>query len=96
MCVYLILPSLGVTLRVSIALHLHVAYIDNITTLIAICNDTYKFVAYSYNILQEFAVDSKVMVSSYPEVMRKWHGWRTYLDKILKRSASITYELNIP
>ena len=39
--IYLILPSLGVMLRVSIELHLSVAYIDDITRLIAICNDTH-------------------------------------------------------
>jgi len=49
--IYLILPSLGVMLRVSTALHLHVAHIDDSTRPIVICNDTYKFVAYSYSIL---------------------------------------------
>jgi len=37
--------------RVLITLHLHVTYIDNITRPIAICNETYKFAAYPYNIL---------------------------------------------
>ena len=89
----LILPSLGVMLRVQTALHFPVTHID-ITRLIAICNDTYKFTAYPYSILQEFAVDSKVMVTSHPEVVRKLHAWRIYFDTILKRSASIAYELN--
>ena len=71
--IYLILSSLGVMPRVPIALHLHVAYIDNITRLIAICNNTYKFVAYSY-ILQEFAFDSKVIVPSHPEAVKKLHA----------------------
>ena len=44
---YLILPMP----TVPTALHLHVAQIDDITRPIAIYNDTYKFVAYSYNIL---------------------------------------------
>ena len=56
---YLILPSLGVMHRVPTALHLHVAHIDDITRSIAICNNTYKFAAYTYSILQEFVVDSK-------------------------------------
>jgi len=90
----LILPSLGVMLRVSTAIYLPVAYIDDITSPIAIYNDTYKFAAYSYSILQEFTVDSKLMVMSHPEAVRKLHALRTYFDRILKRSASITYKLN--
>ena len=69
--IYLILPSLGVTPRVLTALYLYVAHIDNITRLIAICNDTNKFAIYPHNILQKFTVDSKVMVLSHPEVVRK-------------------------
>ena len=53
------------------ALHLPVAYIDDITKPIAICNNTYKFAAYPYSILQEFVVDSKVMVPSHPQAVRK-------------------------
>jgi len=64
--IYIILPSLEVMPRVSTALHLPIAHIDNITRLIAICNSTDKFASYSYNILQEFTVYSKVMVLSYP------------------------------
>jgi len=41
----LILPSLGVMPRIPIALHLSVAHIDDITRLIAICNDADKFAA---------------------------------------------------
>ena len=62
----LILPSLGVMLRIPTALHLPVAHIDDITRLIAICNNTYKFAAYPYSILQEFTVNNKVMVTSHP------------------------------
>jgi len=39
-------PSLGVTPSESIALHLHVAY-DETLRQIAICNDDYKFIAFS-------------------------------------------------
>ena len=62
--IYLILPSFGIVPRVSTALHLHVEQINNITRPIAIYNDTCKFVAYPYNILQEFTVDSKVSYES--------------------------------
>jgi len=59
-------------LRVLTALHLPVAHVDIIRP-IAICNDTYKFVAYPYSILQQFTVDNKVMVTSHPEAVRKLH-----------------------
>ena len=49
--IYLILPSLRVIPRVSTALHLSVVYINDITRLIAIYNNTYKFVTNTYNIL---------------------------------------------
>ena len=49
--------------RVPIVLHFPVAHIDDVTKPKVICNDTYKFVAYPYSILQEFAVDNKVMVT---------------------------------
>jgi len=88
-CIYLILPSLRVMSRVPTALHLPVAYIDDITMPIAIYNDTYKFITYPYSFLQKFAVDSKVMITNHPETVRKLHVWRTYFDRILKRSASI-------
>ena len=41
----------------STTLHLPVAYIDDITRPIAICNNTHKFAAYPYSTLQEFVVD---------------------------------------
>ena len=66
---YILLPSLGIILRVLIAIHSHVAHIDDITRQIAICNDTYKFAAYPYSILQEFILDNKVMVMSHPEAV---------------------------
>ena len=40
-------------------LHLPVAYIDDVTRPIAICNDTHKFATYPYSTLQEFAVDNR-------------------------------------
>jgi len=73
-----------------------VAHDDNLTRQIAICNDSYKFTAFLYNILQEFTIDNKVIVTSHSETVRKLHDWRTNFEMILKRIASITYELNIP
>ena len=91
--IYLILSSLGVLLRMPTALHLPVVHNDNITRLKEIYNDTDKLVAYSYSILQKFAVDNKVVVTSHPEAVRKLHAWRADFDKILSASA---YELNSP
>ena len=71
--------------RVSTALHLSAAYIDNITRPITICNDINKFAAYPYSILQKFTVDNKVMITSHFEAARKLHAWRTDFDKSLKR-----------
>jgi len=68
-------------LKVSTALNSPVAHIDDITRPITIYNDTYKYVAYPYSILQEFIVDNKVMVTSHPEAVKKLHAWRTYFDK---------------
>jgi len=45
--------------------------------------------------LHEFVVDNKLVVVSHPKAMRKLHDWRTDLDRILKRSASIAYKLDI-
>ena len=72
--IYLILPSLGVMSRVSTPLYLHVAHDDSLSRQIAICNDNYKFVAYPYSILQEFAADNKVIVTSHSETVRKLHA----------------------
>jgi len=60
---YICFPSLRIMPKVPTALHLLFAHIDDMNRPIAICNDTYKFVAYPYSILQEFAVDNKVMVT---------------------------------
>ena len=81
-------------LRIPTALHLPVAHIDDITRLIAICNNTYKFSAYPYSILQEFTVDDRVMVTSHSEATRKLHVWRKDFEMALKRIAYIAYELD--
>jgi len=91
--IYIIFSSLGIMPRVFIASHFPVAH-DNLTRQIAICNDKYKFVAYSYSILQEFAVDNKMVVTSHSETVRKLHAWRTNSKMILKKIVSITYELD--
>jgi len=77
-------------------LYLPVTYINDINRLIAICNDTHKFVAYPYSTLQEFAVDNKVMVTSRSEAVRKLHAWRKDFYRALKRIAFIAYELDSP
>ena len=82
--------------RVPIALCFLVAHIDDITRSVAICNDTYIFVAYPYSIKEEFTVDNKVMITSHHEAVRKLHAWRTDFDIIPKRSDFIAYELNTP
>ena len=78
----LILSSLGVVPRIPTTLHLPVAHIDDITRSIAICNDTYKFAANPYNILQEFIVDNKAIVTSHAEVAKKLNAWCTDFDRI--------------
>ena len=65
-----------------ITLHLPVAYIDDITRPIAICNNTHKFAAYPYSTLQEFAVDNTVMVTSHCEAVRKLPAWRKDFDRL--------------
>jgi len=71
-------------------------YILMISLDIVIYNDTYKFIAYPYNILQEFTVNNKVMLTSHPEAVKKLYTWRSDFDKILKKSIFIAYELDIP
>jgi len=84
--IYLLFSSLGVMPRVSIALYLPAVYDDDITRLLTNCDENYKFVVYTYSILQVFAVDNKV---------RKLHAWRTCSNRVLKRSVSVSYELDI-
>jgi len=68
---YIISPYIGIMSRMPTALHLPIAQIDDTTRPIVICNDTHKFVTYTYSTLQEFTVDNKVMVTSHPEDMRR-------------------------
>ena len=93
--IYLLFSSLGVMPRVSTALHLSLVH-DEITRHLANCDENYKFIAYPYSILQEFAVHNKVIVTNHTETVRKLHTWRTCSDRVLKRSASVTYVLDIP
>ena len=88
------LPS-GVMPKISIALHLPVAF-DDITRQLINCNDNYRFSVCPHSVLQEFAVDNKVIVKSHSIIVRKMHAWCTSLDRVLKRSAFITDELDIP
>jgi len=62
--------SSGVMLRKFTTLHLHVAF-DNITRQLANCNDNYNFYVCPYSVLQEFAIDSEVIVTSYSEMQKK-------------------------
>jgi len=55
---HIIFSSFRIMPKVPTALNLHVAYIDDITRPIVICNDTYKFATYPYSTLQEFAIDN--------------------------------------
>ena len=80
--------------RVPTALHLRVAHIDDIARPIAICSDTYKFVACPCSVLQEFRVDNKMMVMNHSEPVRKLHTGRTDFDRN-QRSVFIAYELDI-
>ena len=82
--------------RVPTALHLPDAYKDDITGQLANCDDKYKFSVYPYSMLQEFAVDSEVIVTSQPEIVRKSHSWRTGFLRVLRRVALMTDELDIP
>jgi len=75
---YILFSSLGIMPRVSTTLNLPIAHID--TRPIAICTDTYKFVAYPYSIWQKFTIDNKVMVTSHFRAVRKLHVWRTDLN----------------
>ena len=59
--IYLLFLSLGVIRSESDALHFLVSH-DEISRQIVICNDDYKFVAYPYSILHEFAVDNEVTI----------------------------------
>ena len=72
--IYLLFLSLRVIPRVPTALHLHVAHDNDFTTKLVNCNENYKLYAYPYSKLQEFAVDSEVIVTSHPKIVRKSHA----------------------
>ena len=46
---------------------------NDITRQLANCDENYKFSVYPYSVLQEFAVDSEVIVASHPEIVRESH-----------------------
>ena len=71
---YIFFPSLRVISRVPTALYLTVTYTDDITRQLANYDENYKFSVYPYNMLQKFAVDRKVIVTSHPEIVRKSHA----------------------
>jgi len=80
--------------RELVALHLPVAH-DETPGHIASCNDDYKFVVFSYSILQEFAVVNEVTGISHSEIVSALHNQRTDSYKIL-RIAFIINMLDIP
>ena len=51
-------------------MHLHVTH-DEIHKQIAICNDDYKFAAYPYSSLHEFALDDEVTVTIHFEMFSR-------------------------
>jgi len=79
MCVILgisyifLFPLLGVIPSVSTVLHLLITY-DDFNRHLTNCDKNYKFSVYPYNMLQEFIIDSEVIVTSHPEIVRKSHG----------------------
>jgi len=52
----------------------------------------YKFSIYSYNMLQEFAVDNEVIVTSHSQIVRKSHVWRTGSPRVLEKLAQVPLE----
>jgi len=73
---------------------LHVAY-DETLRQIAICNDEYKFVTFSYSILQKFEVVNEVTGMFHLEIVMMLHSQRTGSYRVLRRIASITDKLDI-
>ena len=88
--IYLFFPSLEVTPEVPIALHLPIARDDDITRQLVICNNNYNFYVYPYSILQKFTVDSKVIVTSHPKIVRKSRAWHTDFSRVLRRLTLTT------
>ena len=61
---------------------------------IVICNDDYKFTAYPYSILLEFAVDDEVVITIHfarfsPKTVRKLHARHTNSYRVLRRITFI-------
>jgi len=63
---------------------------------IATCSDNYKFAAFAHSILQEFAVVNEVTCMFHYEIVMMLHNQRMGSYEVLKRNASISYELDIP
>ena len=83
-------PSLGVTPSKSITLYLPVAYAE-----IAICNDDYKFAAFSHSILQEFKHVNEVTGMFHPLIVIMLHSQCRWSYRVLRGIASITNKLDI-
>jgi len=81
--------------RVPTTLHLHAAHDDDITRQLTNYDEKYKFSIYQYGMLQKFLVDSEVIVTSHPKIVRKSHAWRTSSPRVLRRLALMTDELDI-
>ena len=77
------------------ALYLPVTYDDDITSQLTNCDGNYKFSVYPYTMLQEFVIDSVVIVTGHHEIMRKSRAWNTSFSRVLKRFALMTDELDI-
>ena len=88
-------PILRVVPRVPTVLHLSVAHEDDITRQLANHDGNYKFSIYLYSMLQEFTVDSEVIVTSHPEIVRRSHAWCTGSPGVLKRLTLMTDKLDI-
>ena len=74
---------------------------DDIRWQIEVNNDNYKFAAYFYKQLQEFALRDEVMVRVRPErfppgIVKKIHAQRIGPHTVLRRFGSNTYKLEIP
>jgi len=93
--IYLFFSSLEVMPRVSTTLHLPIANDDDITKQLANCDENYKFYVYLYSMLQEFAVESEVIVTSHSEIVRKSHACRTGSPRVLRMVVLMTDELDI-
>ena len=87
-------PSLGVTPSKSITLYLPVAY-DETLREIAICNDDYKFTAFSHSILQEFTHVNEVTGMFHPVIVIMLHSQCRWSYRVLRGIASITNKLDI-